>query len=159
MLTISAVYSSLISMVRSKFKDEHPFGQYETAVVLTLIADHAVLYALCPQLFSLSARAINARSSSNQSSRPPLAPTRCRFIGHVRPALSGALPAAPPHRDTSILRICNTSGPSWRNYWMHYADKRKAEAERIRQKYPDRIPVRQHWPCSRRSVYRSCASG
>lgn len=27
-------------------------------------------------------------------------------------------------------------------FWIPFAEKRKGEAERIRQKYPDRIPVR-----------------
>jgi hypothetical protein len=44
----------------------------------------------------------------------------------------------------SIHSVSNPAQPQDRIYLLIYSslEKRKAEAERIRQKYPDRIPVR-----------------
>lgn len=47
------------------------------------------------------------------------------------------------HLVSSLLLYMNrVSGPMW---LTHLTEKRKAEAERIRQKYPDRIPVSSWW--------------
>lgn len=48
-----------------------------------------------------------------------------------------------PTDDTveGLLWNCDSSGHMITNLWHIYAEKRQAEARRIREKYPDRIPV------------------
>jgi hypothetical protein len=89
-------------MVRSKFKDEHPFGKSPTS-------------SSCAKDVGLTA-----------SFSPSFTPIHKHLSLHDVFGDSATSASVP----VPIHRLIDAS-----------TDKRKAEAERIRQKYPDRIPV------------------